>query len=319
MDQELQHGIEVVDDRFQKEGTGYLHRIGDRKVPQSPLEVILVRCGAKKNRDLVRLGLSRRSIFCGNEVLVAVKDVANFFGQIIRLGKGWCRHLLPGRLSILHIRFDRQGDPRIDSFLWFPELQRLEVRLEGFALVFHDRRKDFIVPGDQAGFAPVVLGQLDAHPPDPLKLLRQSLEHGDIAASETVDRLFLVSDEEKLVLGEILDERDSIRFGSLFFRKEIEQPFLLLVVVLKLVDHDVAICLLVEGPKFLVVGERFDRKVGDVRKGYDRGGALLNPVSFKKLGDELDDGLKVFLIEEKGGTDGKLLSNIEILILGFLD
>ncbi len=319
VDQKLQHGVEVVGDCLQKEGAGHHHRIGNRKQPQSPLKVELVRGGAHENRDLVRLRLSGRSIFYGNEILVAVEDVIDLCSQMIRLGEGILRQLLLARFGTRYIWLDRQGDPRIDSFLWLPELQRLEVSFEGFALILHDRRKNLVEPGDQAGFAPVVSGQLDAHPPDPLKLLRQSLEHGDIAAPEAVDRLLLVSDEEELVLRKIGHGRNAIRFESLFFRKEIEQPFLLLVVVLELVDHDVAICLFVEGPKFLVVGERLDSEAGDVREGYGRGSPLLDPVSFKESGDEFDNRGELFFIKEEDGADGELLSNVKILLLQLTD
>ncbi len=106
----------------------------------------------------------------------------------------------------------------------------------------HRPRENGVEERDQLRRASIVEGELERVPAGRRKLLGKPLEHAHVGAAKAIDGLFLITYEKELLRIELrrADRAVALRRSAGTQREQIQKLLLQVVVVLELVDHDVA-------------------------------------------------------------------------------
>ena len=129
--------------------------------------------------------------------------------------------------------------------------------------------------------------QAQAFPPM-IRALGLKAEHTHIRTPEPVDGLLLSSDKEELVGLERRGVGDTVTVEVLPLGKQVEQLFLLLIIVLELVDHDVTVLALEVCTQGEVLFQYLHSKGGDITEGEYAGLSLFSLVCLNIFTDEAD-------------------------------
>ena len=211
----------------------------------------------------------------------------------VRLGQSRRGEILSGGLlaaSVEQVDLSRQAVPR--TALSHLLIAGLVVRRS----IGHHERENPVHQSDQPGFTAVVAVQGDGPPAARFELLVQRFEHADLSAPEAVDRLLLVTHEKQLVRLQIGGRRYASVQGGELLRQQEQQILLEPVVVLELVDHDVAVSGFVELAQRLVQDQRLHGELRHVLKGDQAQGPLALDEALRKIlqqGEDLEEPLFV--------------------------
>ena len=302
---QLKQEVEVVDRRFQEQAAQVLGGVRDAERAEHTLVVHLVAGRAQEHGEVV---VARGPTLSGSsDVQGAVLDgLTHEAGHRVGFGLPVAGQLPAG---ILRRRLDEQVNLGCPAAGGPAGLHALEAGLEGLWSAWSRSRRllsrrlqsrrcpgrgrlaggehpgeQAVEEGDEPRFAAVVAVELEAVPPRLLDLAVQGLEHPDIGAPETVDRLLFVPHEKQLVLLQLGRRGDGLAAGLRAFGQQKQQVPLETVVVLELVDQDMAETPLVEPPEGMVVEQDVHGQLGHILKGHQPSHALdLDEASLKDL------------------------------------
>ncbi|MBA7655494.1 hypothetical protein ES703_63398 [subsurface metagenome] len=243
-------------------------RVGDIEMPEHLLVDDLIAGGAHQHRDIGKL---RRALHSPvhNQQFLLPDCIIKIPGKRISLGLFiGIDCIIPGRGLI------EEYNLRLNLILPEFRLKLLKLCLIILRAFFHNPGEEPVKEMDQSRFTAVISVQLDGLPALPQKLSAQMLKDTHIGAAEAVDRLLLIPHKKEFVRLQLMGPGDFIAQEILPLCQKIEQILLRLIVILELIDHDIAKALLIEPAQGLVDQERPDGHLHHILKSEHPGASF---------------------------------------------